>query len=228
MFLNINLKENLMVKIKKGDFIELDYIGKLSSGQVFDLTNKEDAKKFNIFNENAEYKPRIICIGESEILKPIDDFLINKETEKIYTLEIKKEGTKWKRDPNLIKVINSNVLKGQNIKPYPGMNLVVDDVIARVVSVSGGRLVIDFNHPLANKDLVYELRPLKIVNDVNDKLKAIMFNHFSYHGAISFKEGNVTLFNIPKDFQKKIEERIKELIKEVKKIEFRDKEPKEE
>ncbi|MBI4154655.1 FKBP-type peptidyl-prolyl cis-trans isomerase [Candidatus Woesearchaeota archaeon] len=212
-----------MVKIKKGDFLELDYIGKLTNGQVFDLTNRDDAEKFNLLDKNAEYKPRIICIGENEILKPIDDFLIGKDTGKSYTLEIKKENTKWKRDSSLIKVINSNALKQQNIKPYPGMSLVIDNLIARVVSVSGGRLVVDFNHPLADKDVVYELRPLKIVDDVNEKLKAVMFSHFSYHENIEFKNGKVTLFNIPKEFQDKVEKRLKELVKEVKTVEFKEK-----
>jgi len=212
-----------MVNIKKGDFLELDYVGKLTNGQVFDLTNKEDAKKFNLIDKNAEYKPRVICIGENEILKPIDDFLIGKDTGKSYTLEIKKENTKWKRDSSLIKVINSNALKQQNIKPYPGMSLIIDDLIARVVSVSGGRLVVDFNHPLADKDVVYELRPLKIVGDVNEKLKAVMFSHFSYHENIGFNNGKVILFNIPKEFQDKVEKRLKELIKEVKTVEFKEK-----
>ena len=211
-----------MAEIKKGDFVELEYVGKLSTGEVFDLTNKEDAKKFNLFDEKAEYKPRVICVGENEILKPIDDFLIGKETGKSYNIEIKKEDTKWKRDPSLIRVMNSNSLRDQNIKPYPGMSLVIDDVIARVVSVSGGRLVIDFNHPLAEKDVSYDLKPLKIVEDINEKLKAIMFSHFSYHESIEFKNGKVNLFNIPKEFQDKVGERLKALIKEVKIVDFKE------
>jgi len=212
-----------MANIKKGDFIELDYVGKLTNGQVFDLTNKEDAKKFNLFDEKAEYKPRIICIGENEILKPIDDFLVGKELGKDYTLEIKKEDTKWRRDPGLVKVMNSNSLRDQNIKPYPGMSLVIDDIVARVVSVSGGRIVLDFNHPLAERDVVYELKPIKLVSDSKEKIKAIMFNHFSYHSEIEFDKGKVSLFNIPKEFQGKITERLKELIKDVKTVEFKEK-----
>ena|SRR3989344_1130483 len=212
-----------MANIKKGDFIELDYVGKLTNGQVFDLTSKEDAKKFNLFDEKAEYKPRIICIGENEILKPIDDFLVGKELGKDYTLEIKKEDTKWRRDPGLVKVMNSNSLRDQNIKPYPGMSLVIDDIVARVVSVSGGRIVLDFNHPLAERDVVYELKPIKLVSDSKEKIKAIMFNHFSYHSEIEFDKGKVSLFNIPKEFQGKITERLKELIKDVKTVEFKEK-----
>jgi peptidylprolyl isomerase len=119
--------------------------------------------------------------------------------------------------------MNVNALKKENINPYPGLNLVMDGVIARVVSVSGGRVIIDFNHPLADKDVVYELKPLKIVEDVKEKLKTVMFSHFSYHSEIEFKEGKVTLYNIPKDFQEKITERLKALIKEVKSVEFKEK-----
>ena len=212
-----------MTQIKKGDFVELDYVGKLSNGQVFDLTSKEDAKKFDLFDEKAEYKPRVICVGENEILKPIDDFLVGKEFGKSYTLEIKKEDTKWKRDPSLVKVMNSNSLRNQNIKPYPGMSLVIDDIIARVVSVSGGRIILDFNHPLADRDVVYELKPIKIVSDSKEKIKAIMFSHFSYHSDIEFDKGKVSLSNIPKEFQEKITERLKELIKDVKSVDFKEK-----
>ena len=63
-----------MTKMKKGDFIELDFIGRIkSSNEIFDLTSEEEAKKNNLYSENYKYGSVIICIGQGQILKYIDD-----------------------------------------------------------------------------------------------------------------------------------------------------------
>ena len=65
--------------IKKGDFIELDYTGRLKDDKiVFDTTVEETAKASNVYNDKFKYKPTIICVGEAHLIKGLDDFLIGK------------------------------------------------------------------------------------------------------------------------------------------------------
>ncbi|MBU0930098.1 MAG: FKBP-type peptidyl-prolyl cis-trans isomerase, partial [Nanoarchaeota archaeon] len=163
-----------MTKIKKHDFIEIDYIGKVkSTDQIFDLTNKEIAEKNNIQMEH-EYKPIIICVGEKNILKGIDDNLIDKEVGKEYEFTIKPEDGFGKRNPKLMKLINVNVFKKSNIMPMPGLQINIDGTLGTIRSFSGGRVIVDFNHPLADRELVYKVNILREVKDQKEKLTACM------------------------------------------------------
>ena len=48
----------------------------------------------------------------------------------------------------------------------------VDGKYGIVKSVSGGRVIVDFNHPLSSRDLVYEVEVKRIVTDKTEMVKA--------------------------------------------------------
>ena len=59
--------------IKNGDFIKLEFTGKIKeTGDVFDTTNEEIAKESGILVENKEYGPIPIVVGGNHLLKAID------------------------------------------------------------------------------------------------------------------------------------------------------------
>jgi peptidylprolyl isomerase/FKBP-type peptidyl-prolyl cis-trans isomerase SlyD len=49
-----------------------------------------------------------------------------------------------------------------------------DNAQGRVLSVSGGRVRVDFNHPLAGKTLIYDLEIKEKVENVDEKIKSII------------------------------------------------------
>lgn len=166
-----------MVKTKERDFVEIDYVGRVKeSRDIFDLTDKELAKKEKIYNEHAHYGPRIICLGENQILKAIDKFLVDKEVGKSYTLELKPEEAFGKKNPSLIKIIPSDILKKQRINPFPGLQIQASGLMGTIRSVAGGRVTMDFNHPLASKNVVYEIKINKVVEKDEERLKSLLEN----------------------------------------------------
>jgi len=46
-----------------------------------------------------------------------------------------------------------------------------------VKQISGGRVIIDFNHPLAGKTLVYKVRVVKKLESFEDKVRALSSRH---------------------------------------------------
>src|SRR3989338_2057670 len=129
--------------IKKGDFIEIDYVGRIKdSNLIFDLTNKDEAKKNNLLDEKREYSPVIICVGEKNLIRGVDDHLIGKEISKEYDFLIKPENGFGKRDPKLMKLINANIFKKSNIMPMPGLQVNIDGMLGTIRSFSGGRVIV--------------------------------------------------------------------------------------
>jgi len=160
-----------MEKISKKDFIELEFTGRVKGGDIFDSNIKQDLQKANL---NLEPKPFVFCVGEKMFLEAIDDFLIGKEIGKQYELELEPEKAFGKRNPSLIKIIPLRLFKQQQTMPQPGMVFNFDVQIGKVISVSGGRVITDFNNPLAGKTVIYKLRINRKITDKNEKAKALI------------------------------------------------------
>ena len=58
-----------------------------------------------------------------------------------------------------------NAFKKQGIMPEPGMQVNVDNMTGIIKTAAGGRCLVDFNHPLSGKDLVYTIKVNKIIED---------------------------------------------------------------
>lgn len=200
--------------IKKQDFVELDYTGKLKdSGDVFDTTDAETAKKAEIFNSKAAYQPVIICIGEHHILKGIDEFLEGKDVGK-FTLELPADKAFGKKMADLVKMIPTSKFAEQNIKPVPGLRLNIDNVVGIVKTVSGGRTVVDFNHPLAGRDVVYELNVKRVVADKKEQVDALLRVLLGVHAPVVVNDKKAVISfpaEIPEGLSKPLSEKIKEL-----------------
>ena len=161
-----------MAKIKKGDFIELDYTGKLTNDQVFDTSIKEIGEQNKL--QKPSYEPLIVCVGEGQVIKGLDKNLESSETEKDYTFEIPMEEAYGKKDPKLMRVVPKSLFTKQKMNPYPGMQINAENMMGIVRSVSGGRVSVDFNHPFAGKDLVFDVKIKKILDDPKEKVQSLL------------------------------------------------------
>jgi len=197
--------------IKKHDFIEVEYTGRFKdTKEVFDTTSVKIAKEAQIFSEKGEYAPVIICIGEHHILRGIDEFLEGKEVGS-YTLELPPEKAFGKKKMELIKMIPTNKFTEQDIKPIPNLRLNIDGHVGLVKSVSGGRTVVDFNHPLAGRDVVYDLKVIKLVTDKKVQVESLLKVLFGTEIPVDVKEKKAVV-----SFPSELPEQIKmELAKKV-------------
>lgn len=213
------------MKLKNKDFIEIEYTGRIKEDNIiFDTTDEKLAKENNIHNENVSYGSVIICLGEGQILKGLDGELIDKETEKEYTIELTPEKGFGKKDPKLIQLIPTSKFSQQNIRPMPGLQLNIDGLLGVIKTVSGGRTLVDFNHPLAGRDIVYGVKINRIVTEDKEKVKAYIklslnLKDFSVKienstAKISFKK------ELPKEISEGLSKKITELIPTIKNIEF--------
>jgi len=214
-----------MAIVKKHDFVEIEYTGKLKEdGAVFDTTRENAAREKGIYDKNADYSPAIICIGENNILKALDEQLVGKETGKEYTLEIDSENAFGRKDAKLIQMIPLSKFRQQRINPVPGLQLNIDGVFGIVKTVSGGRCLVDFNHPLAGKDLVYDVSINRIIDGTQDKLKSLLKIHLQIKDAeIELKDETASIksgHKIPKEALEEFRKIAERSVPSVKNIEF--------
>jgi len=167
--------------LNKNDFIEIKFTAKTKDGEIFDSNIKEDLEKIN---SDIKPKPFIFCLGQSMFLKGVEDFLIGKDIGE-YTIEVKPKDAFGNRDPRLVQLIPIKVFNEQKVNPFPGAMFNFDGRVAKVLSVSGGRVIVDFNNPLAGKDVIYYIKVLRKIEDLNEKIKA--FNEFIFKRDFKFE-----------------------------------------
>ncbi len=168
-----------MVKIKKGDVVRIHYTGIVKgTGEVFDTTYEDVAKEKGIYSDKGVYGPVPIAVGAGHVLSGLDRRLDGLEVGEEYTFEIPPEEGFGRRDPKMIKVYSLGQFRRQGLRPYPGMEVEVSSggkkLKGRVITVSGGRVRVDFNHPLAGKTLVYRVKILEKIEDPIEKVKAML------------------------------------------------------
>lgn len=169
------------MKLKKKDFIEIEFTARVKDGDVFDSNIEEDLKKLN---PDAKAKPFVFCLGEGMFLNGVEDFLIGKDMGK-YEIELTAEKAFGKRDPKLIQMIPIKVFQEHKLNPIPGIMFNFDGRIGKVLTVSGGRIMVDFNNPVAGRDVIYKVKVLKKIDDLNEKIKA--FNEFLFKREFKFE-----------------------------------------
>lgn len=199
------------MNLQKNDFIEIEFTARIKNGEIFDSNIKEDLKKLN---PDADPKPFVFCLGQGMFLKGVDDFLIGKSVG-TYEIELQPEKAFGNRNPEFIKMVPMKVFKQQKLNPVPGVIFSFDNQIAKILTVSGGRIMVDFNNPIAGKTVIYNLNILRKINDLNEKIK--FFNEFLFKQNFKFEIKNKKLtIEVEKPLAKFVEmfkEKFKEIFK---------------
>lgn len=167
--------------MKAGDFVNIDYVASVkSSGELFDFTLPEIAKKMG---REGDFKPVTIVIGARHVIPGLDDELTNHKVGDEFDVDIPPEKAFGKRSPKLMQLIPRNKFRKDNINPIPGMRITVNNLPGTVRSASGGRIIVDFNHPLAGKVIHYWVKINKKITSKKEKIESLL----KYHGLEDFK-----------------------------------------
>ncbi|MEK6891544.1 MAG: peptidylprolyl isomerase [Nanoarchaeota archaeon] len=202
------------MNVIKNDFIELEFIGKVKEGEIFDTNIASEAEKIGI---TIDENPFIICIGHEMVIKGLDNAFEGKEIGKRYSIELFPKDAFKERNASLVKLMPLNLFKQKNVNPYPGMTLALDNMLVRIVSVSGGRVLVDFNNPLSGKIVIYEFTIKRKIDDIKDKVNAILafFVKQKLDFEIEEKEKKITfnLSNIYKPLIAMLNDRFNDVLK---------------
>jgi len=181
-------------------------------------------------NAKAEAKPFVFSLGHDMFLKGIEEYLIGK-TGSDFEISLTPEKAFGKREPSLIQRMPANIFREQKVTPYPGAVFNFDGKMGKVLAVSGGRVMLDFNSPLAGKDVVYTIKILRKVTDKKEQADAFMDFLFKKKFNFNISEKKVVV-EVEKQMAKFVElfkDKFKEILDlelEVKEIEDKKKEDK--
>lgn len=141
------------MEIKSDSKVTVLYKGTLDNGEVFD--------------ENSEDSPLEAKLSENQLIPGFEKALIGMKVGEEKDFKIPSEEAYKDYDENLIQKIPKDKLVGE-IELEEGKELVLSTqgfpqpLRAKIVKIEGDTVHLDFNHPLAGKDLNFHVKVLKI------------------------------------------------------------------
>lgn len=185
--------------INKNDFIEIEFTGKISNtDEIFDTNIKADAEKAELDIKNI--KPFVLSAGHKMLPDGFDEDIVGKELEKNYTVDIKPEKAFGKRNPQMVRMIPTKHFHEQKINPERGMQLSLDGQLVKILSSDKGRTLVDFNNPLAGKEVTYTYKINKVVTNQKERIDALQDFLFRRIFDFDINEKTVT-FKVEKQFE---------------------------
>lgn len=161
--------------MNKGDFILIDYVARVKeTGEILDLTLEEVAKKEKFARSDGIYEPMLVVVGKNWVLKGLDEELEKMSINESKVIEIPPEKAFGKRDPKKIKIVSVKELPKEGGPIRVGSVVTIEGLEGVVLSIGGGRAVVDFNHPLAGKTIVYEVTIRSVIEKFEDKIMALL------------------------------------------------------
>jgi FKBP-type peptidyl-prolyl cis-trans isomerase 2 len=141
-----------MSQVKENNTVKVHYTGKLSDGQVFDSSEGKEPLEFTL--------------GQGRLIPGFEKGLIDMKLNEKKTITIVSEEAYGPVREDLIQEVPKTELP-QEITPEVGMGLVSkspdgQEMNLQVVEVRDASIVLDGNHPLAGKDLTFDLEVVEI------------------------------------------------------------------
>jgi FKBP-type peptidyl-prolyl cis-trans isomerase SlyD len=145
-------------------------------------------------------------------------------------VEIPAEKAYGKREGDKMETFPEKEFKKQDVNVNVGEQVRIGRKTGRVVSKGSGRVRIDFNHPLAGKDLEYWVKINEKIEDSEEKAREI-FQYRVGHGEIEFDGNKANIIHkheedghnhtIPDEAKEEIKEEITENT-EIEEVEFKE------
>ena len=146
----------------KGSLILVDYTSKVKdTGEVFETTIEEEAKKHSFHDPNVKYQAKLVSVGESWGVKGLDEALEKTSVGDKKTIEISPDKGFGERDTSKVRMIPLRKLGEDAEKVSIGDTIEVDNKKGVVRFIGSGRVQIDYNHRFAGKTILYDVNVLK-------------------------------------------------------------------
>jgi len=162
--------------LEKGSLVLVDYTARVKdTNEVFETTREEEAKKnAELHDPTRKYEPRLVSVGESWVLKGLDEALSNASVGDKLNVEVTPDKGFGERDPNKVRMIPQRKLGDKADEVSVGDVIEVDERTGIVRYVGSGRIQVDFNHRFAGRTLVYDVNVMKKLDSDSDKVTALI------------------------------------------------------
>ena len=141
-----------MVQAKEGDTVKIHYTGKFNDGTVFDASKEEEPLEF--------------VLGEGQVIPGVEEAVIGMNPEESKTTTIPPEKGYGQYHEDMVVDVDKSKFP-EHIQPELGLELELkqedgESVYVVVTNITDEEVTLDANHPLAGKDLTFDIQLMEI------------------------------------------------------------------
>lgn len=141
-----------MSKAKDGDTVKVHYTGTLENGEVFDTSKEREPLEFQL--------------GQGQLIPGFEKAVVGMDEGDSTKVDIPSDEAYGEVRDDLIITVPKDQLP-DDVEPKIGMQLQVNQqngqpIPVRITEIKDEELVLDANHPLAGKDLSFEIELLEV------------------------------------------------------------------
>ena len=142
-----------MAQAKTGDTVKVHYTGKLNDGEVFDTS--------------ADREPLEFTIGENKLIPDFEEAVVGMALGESKSIQIASENAYGPHQKEMVMVIDRKEVP-DGLDPQVNQRLQVQQqsgqsFVVTVTAVTEENITLDGNHPLAGKDLTFDIQLTEIV-----------------------------------------------------------------
>lgn len=148
-----------MAQAKQGDTVKVHYTGKLTTGEIFDSSEE-------CTSCDCESGPMEFTIGQGDVIPGFEAAVIGMNPGESKTVTIPVDQAYGERVEQMVAEVEREFLPA-DVEPQVGHQYEVtqeggDVFSVTVTAVTDTHVTLDANHPLAGRDLIFEIKLLEI------------------------------------------------------------------
>ena len=140
-----------MAQVKKGDRVRFNYSLTLKDGKVFET--------------NMGQAPLEIAVGKGKAIKGLENALVGMSPGQTKTVVVKPADGYGAKDPAFVWTVPAGELPAGDAAVGTEISFARPDgsrVEGRIVKIDGDQVTVDGNHPLAGRNLTFEIKLVSI------------------------------------------------------------------
>jgi len=142
-----------MAHAKNGDLVKVHYTGKLEDGTIFD--------------SSVDREPLEFTLGRGDVISGFEETVIGMQPDESKSATLPPEKAYGPHHPEMMVTVEKDRFP-EDLQPEVGQQLQMRQeegrtIVVAVTDVSESSVTLDANHPLAGKDLTFDIHLVEIV-----------------------------------------------------------------
>lgn len=150
--------------VEKGDNISVNYVGKYDNGTVFDTSLLDVAKEAELYDANSTrtYEPLSFVVGAGQMISGFDNGVLNMTIDEKKTLKLSPDEAYGEYKEEYLVPVPRSDLENNSIMPEIGKQVGTLMGVATIIDITDTNVTLDFNSPLAGKNLTFDIEVVSI------------------------------------------------------------------
>ncbi|HML26507.1 MAG TPA: peptidylprolyl isomerase [Methanomethylovorans sp.] len=148
--------------VEKGDNISVNYVGKYDNGTVFDTSWINVSKEAGLYDASRNYEPLSFVVGAGQMISGFDNGVLNMTIGEKKTLKLSPDEAYGEYKEEYLVPVPRSDLENNSIVPEIGKQVGTLMGVATIVDITDTNVTLDFNSPLAGKNLTFDVEVVSI------------------------------------------------------------------